>query len=77
MFLQICIDTWTLLLSTYGFVNRKDLDTVKRCARWIYVVFFLALRLLWAMCKEKQFVKFDLSFTTLYATIAWLENGVI
>ena len=29
------------------------------------------------MCKQKQFVKFELSFTTLYATIAWLEKGVI
>ena len=29
------------------------------------------------MCIQKQFVKFELSFTTLYATIAWLENGVI
>ena len=38
---------------------------------------FLALRLLRAMCKQKQFVKFEFSFTTLYATIAWLENGVI
>ena len=38
---------------------------------------FLALRLLRAMCKQKQFVKFEFSFTTLCATIAWLENGVI
>ena len=29
------------------------------------------------MCKVKQFVNFDLSVTTLYATIAWLENVVI
>ena len=29
------------------------------------------------MCKVKQFVNFDLSLTTLYATIAWLENVVI
>ena len=29
------------------------------------------------MCKQKQFVKFEFSFTTLYATIAWLENGVV
>ena len=38
---------------------------------------FSALRLLRAICKEKQlFLKFDLSFTTFYATITWLENGV-
>ena len=29
------------------------------------------------MCEEKEFVKFDLSSTTLHVTIAWLENGVI
>ena len=38
---------------------------------------FLALRLLLAMCKEKQFVQFNKSLTTLNATIAWLGNGVI
>ena len=49
---------------------------MKHCAQQIYVV-LLALRLLSAMCKIKQFVIFDLSLTTLYATIAWLENVVI
>ena len=49
---------------------------MKHCAQQIYVV-LLALRLLLAMCKVKQFVNFDLSLTTLYATIACLENVAI
>ena len=58
------------------------LSNVKAWTQWNIVrskftCFFLALRLLWAMCKQKQFVKLELSFTTLYATIAWLENGGI
>ena len=56
-------------------------SNVKAWTQWSIVrskfTSFLALRLLLAMCKEKQFVKFDLSFTTLHATVALLENGVI
>ena len=73
MFFQICIDTWTLLLKYLWFCqSQRPGHSEALCA--VNLRRFLALRLLWAMCKEKQFVKFDLSFTTLYATIAWLKT---
>ena len=72
---QICIDTnfvveVLMVLSTSRLGHSEALGAVNLRR-------FLALRLLRAMCKQKQFVKFEFSFTTLYATIAWLENGVI
>ena len=64
------------VLVVLSYVIRKGSDTIKYCGQYNYAV-FSALGLLRAMCEEKKlFLKFNPSFTTFYATIAWMENGV-